>query len=168
MSRRVWKVVMRMVRRRTSGQLLMHLGSRKIKITVFIDRKAVRESIQKHTKLMRKGIVATVTKQETKIKINMQYFQRRKIRATGKWWLQTAKLPCWFFGFLHLSLKKLSCACVWAGGSLLFLEQEKKDDHIWSEWKEKGQSSSGAHRLRGRTPVRDCGNRVPQPPGGSA
>lgn len=41
-------------------------------------------NIQKHTKLMIKDIGATVTEQETRIKINMLCFERKKIRGTGK------------------------------------------------------------------------------------
>ena len=42
-------------------------------------------NIQKHTKLIIQDIGATVTEQETRIKINMQCFERKKIRGTGKW-----------------------------------------------------------------------------------
>lgn len=49
-------------------------------------KKIVREmNIQKHTKLIIQDIGATVTEQETRIKINMQCFERKKIRGTGKW-----------------------------------------------------------------------------------
>lgn len=60
------------------------------------------------------------------------------------------KLPGWFFGFLYLLGKKnIMCMCV-DGGITAVNKKEKKDYHIFSEWREKGRSSSGAPWLRAR------------------
>lgn len=42
-------------------------------------------------------------------------------------------------------------------GVTAFNEKKKKDYHIWSEWREKGHSSSGARWLRARIQSRAAG-----------